>query len=180
MATECGDRHWAYEECPCLASEWPEAHEYEGVDDQDVAWMDEVLESPPPSPKKKAKPLQQPPERPPSMKILKQVGPQQVKLMTLSEVEQLEEYYDGDQARMPRNLAMAISFRKQTLDGDPAETQEVKKRRKPIGRFVKHAHHTHTTHTAHGNTTQAPTRSLRWHGAEWMASSSTMHSSCTL
>ena len=77
VCDECGDRHWAYEECPCLDGEWPEAHEYEGVDGRDVAWMDEVSESPPPSPKKKAKPLQQPPESPLSMKILGRVGPQQ-------------------------------------------------------------------------------------------------------
>ena len=43
---------------------------------------------------------------------------------------------------------MAISFRKQTMDEDPTEMQEVKKRQKTIGRFVKHTHHTHTTHTA--------------------------------
>jgi hypothetical protein len=92
--------------------------------------------------------VKQPPESPLSMKVLQQVGPQQVKLMLISEVMQLEAYYDDDQKVMPRNLAMAISLRKQSLDDDPVETGEVKKRIRSIGRSVHHPHCIHTTHTA--------------------------------
>ena len=93
--------------------------------------------------------VQQPPESPLSMKVLQQVGPQQVELMLMSKVVQLEEYYDDDQKTMPRNLAMAVPLRKQSLDDDPVETGEVKKKGGRIGRFVQHPHNTHcTTHTA--------------------------------
>ena len=57
--------------------------------------MDAGSESPPSSPKKKAKSktnMQQPPHSPLSMKALQQVGPQQVKLMLMSEVVQLEDF----------------------------------------------------------------------------------------
>jgi hypothetical protein len=117
------------------------------------------------------------------MKVLQQVGPQQVKLMLISEVMQLEEYYDDDLKVMPRNLAIAISLRKQSLDDDPVETGEVKKRIRSISRFVHHPHRTHTTHTAPHSTyctMREMKKSSHWRRAALMATSSTTSSSNTL
>ena len=35
VCDECGDRHFAYEECRCFSGDWP-GDQYEGVDQNDV------------------------------------------------------------------------------------------------------------------------------------------------
>ena len=71
----------------------------------------------------------------------------QVKLMLLCELEQLEEYYVELRKKMPRNLTMAVSVRKQTLADDPVQMEDVKKKKMKIGRSAQHPHHIHPTHT---------------------------------
>ena len=101
---------------------------------------------------KSATSAQQPPESPLSSKVLSEVGPLQVimKLMLESEIEQLEEYY-CDQ-KMSRNLALAVSIRKQTLADGPGP-EDVSKKKRRIGRYDTHLIHTtqHPLYNTHND-----------------------------
>ena len=129
----CENRHFAYEECPCMADDW---WERELTGDADEGWTQPEATTPPSSPPKKksksATSMRQPPESPLSKEVLAAVAPLQVKLMLQSEIEQLEEHYRGQE--MPRKLLLAVSIRRQTLaDGPGLDDLEVKKRR--VGRY---------------------------------------------
>ena len=67
------------------------------------------------------------------------------------ELGQLEKNYDGKlkQMKMPRNLKLVVSIRKQTLVDDPVEIEVLKKGKKRMGRFASHSHNTNTHCTVH-------------------------------